>query len=339
MFVEMAIVVGASFVTAAILTGAIRGWALRNGLMDIPNHRSSHELPIPRGGGLAMVATAAIGWGWLAYREILSANFVLALAGGGIAVAAIGYLDDRRQVSASARFLVHLAAAAWALFWMGGVPPPSIPGLGAVPGWLLQAIGAVAIVWVINLFNFMDGIDGIAASEAVFVTVAGACLSVIAGSAGQVPAASLVVSAASCGFLCWNWPRARIFMGDVGSGFLGFAIAVSALASARENPAMLLVWLLLGGAFFVDATVTLVRRLARGERVHQAHRTHAYQWLSRRWGSHRKVTCSVLAVNVIWLLPLAWSASRFPAESWWLAIVALLPLVVAALLAGAGRPE
>lgn len=128
-------------------------------------------------------------------------------------------------------------------------------------------------------------------------------------------------------------------MGDIGSGYLGYVIAVLALAGATTNSAEIWICLILGGVFFVDATVTLVRRLARGDRVHQAHRTHAYQWLSRRWGSHRKVTLSVLGVNGFWLLPLAWAASRFPAHAWWLAVVALSPLVVVALIAGAGRPE
>ncbi len=128
-------------------------------------------------------------------------------------------------------------------------------------------------------------------------------------------------------------------MGDVGSGYLGFVIAVLALADAHDHPGAIWTWLILGGVFFVDATVTLARRLARGERPYEAHRTHAYQWLSRRWGSHRKVTLAVLAVNVCWLFPIAWWAASSPTQAWWLTIVALLPLVVLALAAGAGRPE
>jgi len=128
-------------------------------------------------------------------------------------------------------------------------------------------------------------------------------------------------------------------MGDVGSGYLGYVIAVLALAAARENVVTLWTWLILGGVFFVDATVTLLRRLFRGERVYQAHRSHAYQWLARQWGSHLRVTLVVTLVNLLWLLPWAWAAGRFPALSIWIACGALMPLVPLAMFAGAGRRE
>jgi Fuc2NAc and GlcNAc transferase len=149
-----------------------------------------------------------------------------------------------------------------------------------------------------------------------------------------------VAFAAACGgFLAWNWPPAKIFMGDVGSGYLGYAIAVLALAAARENSVALLVWLILGAVFFVDATVTLLRRLARRERVYEAHRSHAYQWLARRWQSHRRVTVAVLLVNFFWLLPCALVAVRHPVWAGWMVVLAIVPVTVAALLAGAGRAE
>src|SRR5262249_277790 len=158
--------------------------------------------------------------------------------------------------------------------------------LGAA-GYVVALLG---IVWVLNLFNFMDGIDGIAASEAVFITCIAALVGLIRGWPAEVPAASWVLAFASAGFLCGNWAAARVFVGDVGSGYLGYVIAVLALASARTDPVALWAWLILGGVFFVDATMTLARRCLRGERVLEAHRSHAYQWLARRWGSHSKVT-------------------------------------------------
>jgi len=127
-------------------------------------------------------------------------------------------------------------------------------------------------------------------------------------------------------------------MGDVGSGYLGYVIAVLALAAARENPVALWAWLILGGVFFVDATVTLLRRLLRGERVYEAHRSHAYQWLARRWGSHAKVTCAVLIVDVLWLLPCAVFAARRPGLAAATVIVAFTPLVLLAM-ATSGRRE
>lgn len=339
MVVESVVVVAACFVAAALATGAIRAWALRNGMMDIPNHRSSHSAPTPRGGGLAIVGAAVAAWGWLYFRHAISPGLFLALIGGGGAVAGVGYVDDRRPVPAGIRLFVHLAAAAWALYCLGGMPSLTGLGMQSVPGWILQVVGVSSIVWAINLFNFMDGIDGIAASEAVFVAGAGAILCLLTGVAGGAMATSVLLAVAVFGFLLWNWPPAKIFMGDVGSGFLGFVIAVITLAATEQVPVMLPAWLVLGGAFFVDATVTLVRRFLRRERVYEAHRSHAYQWLARRWGSHRKVTLSVLAVNVLWLFPLAWLATRFPTAAHWIVVVALLPLVVVALVAGAGRPE
>jgi Fuc2NAc and GlcNAc transferase len=182
----------------------------------------------------------------------------------------------------------------------------------------------------------MDGIDGIAASEAIFVACAGALLGLLGGFASAVPPMAVAFAAACGGFLVWNWPPARIFMGDVGSGYLGYVIAVLALAATRENPVALWTWLILGGVFFVDATVTLVRRLIHGDRIYEAHRSHAYQWLARRWGSHAKVTCAVLAVNVLWLLPCAVFATRRPSLAAATVVFALAPLVLLAI-ATSGR--
>jgi len=248
-------------------------------------------------------------------------------------------LDDRRTLPAAVRLAAHLAAALWALAWLGGLPPLRIGDQLVTLGALGTILGALGIVWVLNLFNFMDGIDGLAASEATFIAWSGA---VLAGpvSVGNGAAAAAAVFGASClGFLRWNWPPARIFMGDVGSGFAGYVIAVLALGTARHDPIGLWTWLVLGGAFFVDATVTLLRRLLRGERAYEAHRSHAYQWLARRWGSHGTVTLAVLTVNILWLLPCAVLANKFPRYAAMLVLIALAPLVPLAIIAGAGRRE
>jgi Fuc2NAc and GlcNAc transferase len=144
---------------------------------------------------------------------------------------------------------------------------------------------------------------------------------------------------ASLGFLVWNWPPAKIFMGDVGSGFLGYLIAALATADGHDNPVAVWVWLILGGVFFVDATVTLARRTLRGDIVHEAHRSHAYQWLARRLGAHKPVTLAALALDVFWLLPSAYFALSHPKWAWWIVLAALAPLAVLALVAGAGRQE
>jgi Fuc2NAc and GlcNAc transferase len=334
--VSLLIVIG-SAAASCLLTYVIWKLALSRGLLDVPNERSSHGVPTPRGGGLAIVLVTAASFACLAAIHRLDGDLLAALT-GGLMVAAIGLIDDRRPLPASVRLAVHFGAALWALAWLGGLPAlrfgDQVISLGAA-GFVLGALG---IVWVMNLFNFMDGIDGIAATEATFVSWAGALLASVSPVSSQVPWAAVLLGTACLGFLRWNWPPARIFMGDVGSGYLGYVIAVLALAATRETPAALWAWLILGGVFFVDATATLLRRLLRGERVHEAHRSHAYQWLARRWGSHAKVTWAVLSVNVLWLLPCAVFAMRRPGFAAATVIFALAPLALLAVVAS-GRRE
>jgi Fuc2NAc and GlcNAc transferase len=336
--VTLWLLLGAVLVFAWVTTLLQRRYALRRGLMDLPNERSSHTTPTPRSGGVAIVSATLLGMLTLYRMELLDAALCRALLGGGIAIAVIGYLDDRFGLSALLRLVVHLAAASWLLFCLGGLPALSFGGAPIDLGWIGNILGVAAIVWVINLFNFMDGIDGIAASEAMFVAVAAAMLTHAAGNS-SIFAPALVFAAACGGFLVWNWAPARIFMGDVGSGFLGFVVASLALGAARTQPSAAILFLILGGAFFVDATTTLVRRMVRGEHFYQAHRIHAYQWLARRFGSHRRVVLGLLGINALWLLPCALLSGRSPA---WLLValpIALVPLVVLALFSGAGRRE
>jgi Fuc2NAc and GlcNAc transferase len=329
----------AALLLALVLTGFVRKLAVAHGVLDVPNDRSSHRVPTPRGGGVAIALSTIAASIILAWRGALDLNLFLALTGGGIAVAFVGFLDDRRQLSARLRLTAHLAAALWALACLGGLPPMRYGDQIVSFGWLGYAVGALGIAWTLNLFNFMDGIDGIAASEAVFIAWGGAFLALMAGQSAAVPAMGLAFGAVCCGFLLWNWPPARIFMGDVGSGYLGYIVVVLAIGAARENSSALFVWLILGGVFFCDSSVTLVRRLARGERVYEAHRNHAYQWLARRWASHRAVTIAILAVNLVWLLPCAWLATVYPGRAAWIALIALAPLVLLALASGAGGSE
>lgn len=321
-----------------VLTFLMRRVSLSRGLMDVPNERSSHVAPTPRGGGVAIVLTSLAAFGILWVFRLLDLPLFAALTGGGLAVALVGLIDDRRPLSARTRLVVHSAAALWALLWLvgtAGLHDARVGTAAELAGFLLAV---TVVVWVLNLYNFMDGIDGIAAAEAVFVSWAGAFLLLAAGSSGLALAA-LAFGASCCGFLFWNWPPAKIFMGDVGSGYIGYTIAVLVLGVARDDPGLWSGWVILNGVFVIDATVTLTRRLFRGDRVFSAHRSHAYQWLSRGWNSHKWVTLLVSAINLLWLLPWAWAAERNP--TWRVSIMAIAwaPLVVLALFAGAGRRE
>jgi len=324
---------------AYVLTGVARGYALRRGMLDHPNERSSHATATPRGGGVAIVAVVTCAALVLGLRGALAPAAAIAWCIGGVLIAAVGFIDDRRGLSPLPRLLAHFVAAVLLLVAAGGLAPLPWPGEPVDLGPIGLALAVAAVIWSINLFNFMDGIDGIAASQAAFVTGGATLLVIWQGSPGAHTLMAAVVCATSLGFLAWNWPPARIFMGDVGSGFLGFTIAVCAVLTLAEGAVTLWTWIVLHGLFLADATTTLLVRLARGERFYQAHRLHAYQRLSRRWRSHRSVTQLCWAINLGWLLPLAAVSVAYPEDGVVAAVAALAPLFVAAALVRAGREE
>lgn len=318
------------------LTGVARRFALSHGILDVPNARSSHVRATPRGGGVSIVVVVSAVLALLRARGLISVGLLVALIGGGALVALVGLVDDRKAVPATVRLTVHLVAAVWSVTWLGGFAGLRFGNHVVLGGLIGDVLAVLAIVWTLNMFNFMDGIDGLAASEAILVA-AGAAL--LLGPSSGVVAAALILATACAGFLAWNWPPARIFLGDVGSGYLGFVISVLAIASARAGTALPWVWLILSGAFLADATITLARRLVQGERVYEAHRSHAYQWLARRWRSHLRVTLAVVLLNLLWLLPCATLAAKHPTDAAWIAVAALLPVGALTLLAGAGCKE
>jgi Fuc2NAc and GlcNAc transferase len=319
-----AVVIAAGLVTFAG-TLVVRRYALAHQLLDFPGDRSSHETPTPRGGGLAIAVTTLGAFAAAGCAGWLPPQTALAFVAGGSAVAVVGWIDDHGGVAPLARVLVHLCAATFAVALLRGFPSADL-GFGPVRLGLVGSVVAVlGIGWAVNFFNFMDGIDGIAGLEAVTVGLAGGALLWTAGQPG-LAWAGFVVAAASLGFLVWNWAPARIFMGDVGSGLLGFYFGVLAVASENSGATPASVWGLLLGVFVVDATVTLGRRLLRGERVYEAHRKHAYQRLCLVGLSHRSVCLGVLGLN-LGLAVLAALAVRRPA-------LLLAVLVGGALLLG-----
>jgi Fuc2NAc and GlcNAc transferase len=304
-----AVLLGALLVSCW-LTSFVRRYALRHSIVDRPNPRSSHTLPTPRGGGIAIAVSWFLALAGLVVSGELDMWVGLALLVGGGAIALIGWLDDRHHLSAGIRAGVHLAAAAWAVWCLGGLPSFNV-GTGVVPlGWLGGVLAVVGIAWLTNLYNFMDGIDGLAAGEAVSVGLVGGGLLALGGADGMALVA-LSLAAAAGGFLVFNWPPAKIFMGDVGSGLLGYAFGVVALASERAGAVPLMVWMMLLAVFLVDATATLIRRVVNGERWFEAHRSHAYQRAVQTGYSHRDVTLAVMGLNGllavaatgVWLIP------------------------------------
>jgi Fuc2NAc and GlcNAc transferase len=327
-----------ALVTSFCLTGYFRRYALARRILDVPNPRSSHTVATPRGGGLAIVlATLTVLTGG-ALTGALDWSRIWGVLVGGAVVAAVGFADDRYHMPRLWRFLAHVGAAACVLASAGGFPDLSLLGRPVAFGWAGQLLALLYVVWLLNLTNFMDGIDGIAATEATMVAGGGALLYVLGDVAASQFLPPLAVAAASLGFLAWNWPPAKIFMGDAGSGFLGLLLAALSIDAAHATRPLFWSWMILMGVFVTDATLTLARRTARGERPYEAHRMHAYQHAARRYGSHKTVTVAVAGINLLWLLPLATLVARGVLDGAVATLIAYAPLVLLAAQLGAGRP-
>lgn len=326
MILQRAIFIAAAALLSWLLASRVRLYALDK-LVDIPNERSSHSSPTPRGGGLAILITVLGGIVLAGTMRWITLDLALALAGGGAMITAVGWIDDHRDVPARIRFAVQVAAAGWAIYWLHGIPTLSIGVASVHLGFLGTILGILGIVWAINLYNFIDGIDGLAAGEAISTGTIGGLILLAMGHTG-LAMISLLIAAASAGFLPLNWAPAKLFMGDVGSGTLGYLFAVLSIASENAGAVPVLIWVLLLGAFVFDATVTLCRRVANGEHWYQAHHSHAYQRMVQAGRSHAQVSSMILGINLV-LAVLAIVAWRRP--SFFLIAIGAGTILLAAL--------
>lgn len=321
-----------------LITAVLRRYALSRSILDIPNARSSHAVPTPRGGGVAIVIAYLVSLGILAIRAHALPDALLALVGAGSMIAVIGFMDDHDHIAARWRLLGHFVAAVWALCWLGGFPPVTLFGWQIDFGWVGLVLATLYLVWLLNLYNFMDGIDGIASVEAI-CTCLGVCVIYWLSGFDELLMLPLLLAMAVCGFLYWNLPPARIFMGDAGSGFLGIVLGVLSLQAAWASFQLFWCWLILLGVFIVDATFTLIRRLSRGDKVYEAHRSHAYQFASRIHGKHLPVTLAVCMLNLFWLLPIAMCVMLLGLDGTLGLLIAYVPLVILAFRYRAGSVE
>ena len=283
----MIIILLIDIISSYIMTRLAHRLALAIDMLDRPNVRSSHARVTPRGGGIAIVAVLLSTTVAFTAFGAIPVRLGAALAGGGALVAIIGWLDDRRGLPARLRAAVHAVAAAWALAWLGGLPTLNY-GLGVLHlGPFGSLLAFVGIIWMINLYNFMDGIDGLAASEAI-MTAGVAGILILTGGQPGLAVIIWTLAAATAGFLIWNWAPARIFMGDVGSGFLGYTFAILAVFTENQGSLPLLVWITLLALFIVDATATLLRRIGLGERWYEATGAMLISVLSRQGSPTRR---------------------------------------------------
>jgi len=338
------------FILVCLASILMTRWCIQlshsSGVFQHTDHRSLHSGDMPHIGGLgfAVVFYLTLFYLYSVENAISSQNTVVLMFGIPLCIA--GLWDDLKGLGIKPRLIVQLVcvvAVTWILDIDLQLP---LEHLWSAPQWLVQLIVAVSLVWWLNAFNFMDGIDGIAAFEAIFILLATYILGgfVVSSDANLVLDLHFYLSAAVLGFLFFNFPPAKTFMGDVGSTFLGYITGVFSLISINEGYLTPWIWLILSSVFLVDTTITLLRRFLEGKSVTEAHCEHAYQmmtqYLSRRYAldneltdgqvrarAHRTVSLSVFAINLFWLFPLATWAALQPEQGNVLLVTAWLPLV------------
>jgi Fuc2NAc and GlcNAc transferase len=275
--------------TSFVLTYIIRQIALKNQIFSIPNERSLHAVPTPFGGGLAITITWYIGITLFYFDNLIERELYFALLSGSI-IAVISLVDDFINIKPIIRLIIHFITAIIAFSFLNGLRPLIIPGFELNYNILIYPFVIVGIVWFINLFNFMDGVDGFAASEAITL-----CLVIYFLSGNMI---NLLLISCISGFLFWNWPKAKIFMGDIGSTQLGFILIILGIYFHNSFQFSILNWIMLSSPFWFDATLTLFRRWRNGEKLSQAHRKHVYQRIVQYGFSHLKVNISLFLINL-----------------------------------------
>lgn len=326
---DLAVAVLAAAVTAGLLATALTalslGYSRRRGLLDLPGRRRSHTRPTPRGGGIGIIAAVLLVGvpAWYALDPGVGPGQAAAMAFAVLAVALIGWCDDHAPLPVVPRIAVH-AVAALAVAAVGLWP------WAAVQTFLWWGLVPLALVLVgfINAHNFMDGIDGILGLQGVFVALGYGWLAASTGDAG-IAALAFATAGGCLGFLLFNLPPARIFMGDVGSGTLGLTLGALGALVVRRDPAMFWACAILPSAFLVDSGLTLTRRVAGGQRWYTPHRQHLYQWLVRVKWSHGHTDVAYVIWNLAVVAPAAWLAVRWPAYGSWLCAVAWVLAAIA----------
>ena len=274
------------FLLSLCLTYLIKDYAIKKSLLAEVNERSSHSVPTPHGGGIALAFTWFVGLIYLYMNNMIEQDIFYALL-VGVVISIVSFFDDMFELSAKLRILIQFLVACLGLWFLGGLEEVLV-----FENQIVTNIFAILlIIWFINLYNFLDGIDGYAGSEVVFLGIAGFLL--------FQNSLFLVLVASVLGFLVWNWHRAKIFMGDAGSTLLGYNIAIITIYYANQDSKNLWIWIILFGLFWFDATFTLFRRYKNKEKLSQAHKKHAYQRLTQSGWSHSKVVLCSILVNIV----------------------------------------
>jgi Fuc2NAc and GlcNAc transferase len=296
--------------------------AIEKGILANPNFRTLHESPIPRGGGIVFACITMIGIFLLWWLGRIPNNLFMALGVGGCVATVLGFFDDTNDIRASKKLVIQIFLSGFALFYLDGGP---LLHIELIPSLVAISLSILFLVWVINAYNFMDGVDGMAASGTIFSSGAIVLTMALTHGLSEVTILLLLLMVSVLAFMVFNWPPAKIFMGDSGSVFLGYIFGVLILFTTMHNEVSIWTWIIVFGYFIADTTVTQIARLILVKKWYMAHRSHAYQNVARISNSHLKVTAGVIVYYLMWLLPLAiWSALE-PEMAIFAAIIALTP--------------
>jgi Fuc2NAc and GlcNAc transferase len=319
----IAALVAVTAVAAFTLTGAVLWLAKKAALLDVPNYRSAHTVPTPRGGGISLVIVITASLAALSAAGYYPPEYMLPLIACSVATAILGLWDDISNLSAKFRLILQFCISSVFILALPVIPLLNVGGY-FLPVELCVPFYIVVMVWLTNLYNFMDGIDGIAISQALTGSAIAVLVLMVSGNIYWLLAFACVFGS-SLGFLPWNWQSAKIFMGDVGSSYLGFIFACLMLLSAEEIG--IWTWFIILGLFIADTGVTLSVRVLAKQSIFDGHQSHIYQQLARYLNSHQKVCYLLLLVSVVWLAPLALMAASVSGKAWLICIFAYLPML------------
>jgi len=284
------------------LTYLIKNYYIKHALFDEVNERSSHSVPTPHGGGIAIALVWFLGLFYLYFTNEINTSLFFALL-VGIIISVVSFFDDIYDLSPKVRLVTQAFVAIGGLYFLGGLQSLDF-GIFSIESPVVTNLFAFfMIVWFINLYNFLDGINGYAGSETLFLSLGGFLL--------FHDAHFIVLAMAVLGFLYWNWGKAKIFMGDVGSTLLGYNVAVFTIYYANQESSNFWIWIILFGLFWFDATLTLFRRFLNKEKLSQAHKKHAYQRLTQSGYTHKKVVLLSIIINILLFLIVYFISNTF----------------------------
>jgi Fuc2NAc and GlcNAc transferase len=337
------LIIGSLFIISFLLTFFVKEIVRKKGFLDKPNNRSAHKIPTPTLGGIAIVLSFLLGICTMFYAATIPNDLFIPIILGGGLLAIISLFDDIQPIAVKYRITLHILVAVLTVYWLN----PNLffewfdYHLGF--GYFSAILSVIIIIIAINTVNFMDGIDGLVSLEVIFVASTITLLLMQQNNIVEARYFALLV-AIMLGFLFWNFSPAKIFMGDVGSIFLGFLLAVLMIVTINNKDISMWTWLILLAVFWVDVVFVLIVRLLTKQKIFKAHKTHCYQKVTQffemkknRTFAHRTTVVLITLINILWLFPLAIVSQYYENYGLWLLIISCLPLLFLAFRFKAGR--